>query len=196
MKRLDLSPEQRLIYNTKQKIARAAVRQAVKKGWMVKPSACEECGQSPKPDSHGKPRLEGAHYSYDRPLDVRWLCTKCHRAWDSNQTNVDDLEKLLPRPVHDPYRWDVDHGYSMRALRRQTGVTQSFLASAAGVSQAYVSKMENGESSSAEMRQQVLGALGQIAVTQRSDKLREAIDSRLAILRRSSDAQAQDEDYE
>jgi hypothetical protein len=29
--------------------------------------------------------LEAAHHDYSRPLEVRWLCPPCHRAWDSAQ---------------------------------------------------------------------------------------------------------------
>ena len=50
--------------------ARAAVAYAVKHGKLIKPDRCSECNQ--------KRFLDGHHEDYDRPLDVLWLCKKCH----------------------------------------------------------------------------------------------------------------------
>lgn len=36
-----------------------------------KPSQCQICGREDD-------RLEGHHYDYDKPLDVTWLCKRCH----------------------------------------------------------------------------------------------------------------------
>lgn len=52
-----------------------AVDAAIKRGDLVRPTSCEGCGTS-----GGK--IEGAHYDYSRPLDLRWLCVSCHRRWD------------------------------------------------------------------------------------------------------------------
>jgi len=52
-----------------------AVQRAIRKGTLVRPDICVECGV------HGKP-IEAAHVDYSRPLDVRWLCRQCHRRWD------------------------------------------------------------------------------------------------------------------
>ena len=55
--------------------ARYAVRAAIKRGELVRPTSCEECGR--------ESFIEAAHGDYSRPLDVRWLCRTCHRRWDS-----------------------------------------------------------------------------------------------------------------
>jgi hypothetical protein len=57
----------------KYKGAHNAVRDAVRAGVLVRPESCSLCGQVP---ANG--RIEGHHESYDRPLDVEWLCTRCH----------------------------------------------------------------------------------------------------------------------
>lgn len=54
--------------------ARMATFNAIRKGTLTRPSACEQCGKGG--------RIEAAHHDYTRPLDVRWLCQSCHRSWD------------------------------------------------------------------------------------------------------------------
>ena len=54
---------------------RSAVYMAIKKGILMRPDECEWCGKSKK-------RIEAAHYDYSKPLDVKWLCSSCHKKWD------------------------------------------------------------------------------------------------------------------
>lgn len=55
--------------------AYAAVKKAIQVGDLIRPEACEQCG-----DTNGW--VQAAHYDYSRPLDIRWLCVPCHIAWD------------------------------------------------------------------------------------------------------------------
>ena len=50
--------------------SQAKLRLAVKRGVIIKPEKCSECGS-------GR-RLEGHHEDYTKPLAVIWLCPDCH----------------------------------------------------------------------------------------------------------------------
>lgn len=52
--------------------AHKIVRFAIKCGYTTK-SPCEKCGCSEKTHAH--------HDDYHKPLEIRWLCPACHRAW-------------------------------------------------------------------------------------------------------------------
>ncbi len=51
------------------------ISRALRSGEFQRPALCMECGAAPK--RHGV--LHGHHEDYARPLDVAWLCSKCHR---------------------------------------------------------------------------------------------------------------------
>ena len=50
--------------------ARYMISYAVKKGDLIKPKNCEDCGEETS--------LHGHHEDYSKPLDVIWVCPKCH----------------------------------------------------------------------------------------------------------------------
>jgi hypothetical protein len=54
----------------KKKRARRRLHHAIEKGRILR-GPCESCGT---------PDAEGHHDDYDKPLDVRWLCPRCHGA--------------------------------------------------------------------------------------------------------------------
>ena len=43
---------------------------ALRSGALNRPSECSVCGKKCKPHGH--------HTDYSKPLDVKWLCRKCH----------------------------------------------------------------------------------------------------------------------
>lgn len=53
--------------------AHGAVRDAIDAGELTRPDRCDECGMQREIVAH--------HDDYARPLDVRWLCRRCHLAW-------------------------------------------------------------------------------------------------------------------
>lgn len=59
----------------KQNRAHRLVRDAIKKGLLVRPSRCPKCGNPPA----GTRPIHGHHADYDKPLEVEWMCAKCHR---------------------------------------------------------------------------------------------------------------------
>jgi aspartyl/asparaginyl beta-hydroxylase (cupin superfamily) len=50
--------------------AHIAVTRALRQGKLTKPDCCDECSQEGYVESH--------HDDYSKPLEVRWLCKKCH----------------------------------------------------------------------------------------------------------------------
>lgn len=53
--------------------ARFIVRKGLRNGTISRPATCSECGSDQK--------IEGHHDDYTKPLDIRWLCEKCHKKW-------------------------------------------------------------------------------------------------------------------
>ena len=57
--------------------AQSLVRYRVDAGNIQRPETCEACGATG--------RIEAAHFNYEEPLRVRWLCCSCHRRWDKRE---------------------------------------------------------------------------------------------------------------
>jgi len=58
------------LLHPEQKEAHSIIREAIRLGKITRPFACEICFSICKPEAH--------HEDYRKPLEVDWLCTKCH----------------------------------------------------------------------------------------------------------------------
>lgn len=62
-------------------LAHVKLAYALKAGLLSRPEVCERCEKRPLPDKNGCTSIHGHHHrGYEYPLDVQWLCVKCHRA--------------------------------------------------------------------------------------------------------------------
>lgn len=59
------------VSETTKERARAAVSKAIRQGDLVRPKVCSVCGRRRK-------KILAHHDDYNKPLAVRWMCTKCH----------------------------------------------------------------------------------------------------------------------
>ena len=60
--------------------ARSELHAAMKRGEVVKPTRCCECGKQKK--------LDGHHDDYTKPLEVRWFCRSCHVKYHLSKKKV------------------------------------------------------------------------------------------------------------
>jgi len=51
--------------------ARLEVRKAVMNGILIRPKRCPKCLSS-------KDRIQAHHHDYSKPLEIEWLCSRCH----------------------------------------------------------------------------------------------------------------------
>ena len=56
-----------------------AVRRAMAKGVLRQPASCEACGVNVPKGSDGRSLIHAHHTDYAKPLEVQWLCNRCHK---------------------------------------------------------------------------------------------------------------------
>ncbi len=60
--------------------ARELVNRSVRLGVLTRPESCQKCGI--------KTKTQGHHEDYSKPLEVMWLCTRCHGAQHRAETEA------------------------------------------------------------------------------------------------------------
>lgn len=71
--------------------AQRRVAHLIRMGVLVRPNTCEECGR--------RVFIEAAHWNYDQPEVVRWLCRTCHRTWDHAEPKGGTVESMAATGV-------------------------------------------------------------------------------------------------
>jgi hypothetical protein len=60
--------------------AQNALEYALRKGFVERKYACEKCGATPV-FRDGRTGIQAHHPDYNKPLEVVWLCQRCHHEW-------------------------------------------------------------------------------------------------------------------
>jgi len=66
---------------------------AIQQGVIQRKTHCESCGDTGT-FKDGRTKIQGHHDDYNKPLDVRWLCQKCHHEWHKKNKPVERKEMM------------------------------------------------------------------------------------------------------
>lgn len=110
--------------------ARRKVANAVKAGRLIRPSHCPKCGSPDRKRSDGRSTIHAHHHKgYDHPLDVEWLCVRCHFQEDLRPAkSANGRAKLTDEQVAEirrRYRPGINRHHntdSCRSLAQEFGV--------------------------------------------------------------------------
>jgi transposase-like protein len=73
------------------------VNAAIRIGLLKRPTACQKCSAT-RAYKDGRKSIQAHHDDYNKPLEVRWLCAKCHSRWHSKNKAI-ERSRLLPTPA-------------------------------------------------------------------------------------------------
>ena len=71
--------------------AQNILEEAIKVGIVRRPAMCEKCGASPV-FKDGRTGIQGHHCDYNKPLEIMWLCQKCHHEWHKSNKAIPLLD--------------------------------------------------------------------------------------------------------
>lgn len=76
--------------------AQNMVEHAIRAGSMEKKDTCEQCGSQER-FKDGRSAVQAHHCDYNKPLEVMWLCQKCHHEWHKNhEAKKKEVQAELP----------------------------------------------------------------------------------------------------
>ena len=67
--------------------AQNLLEQAIEDGKIERKHVCEVCGNTER-FADGRTGVQAHHYDYNKPLEVMWLCQKCHHEWHKNNQAI------------------------------------------------------------------------------------------------------------
>ena len=67
------------------------VEQAIVKGILIRKARCEICDDTGC-FKDGRSKIQAHHDDYNKPLNVRWLCQKCHHEWHKKYKAIGEIE--------------------------------------------------------------------------------------------------------
>jgi cytochrome c2 len=114
--------------------ARSRVQTAINSGRLIRPSRCERCHKIGKSGKDGRSTIQCHHKDYRKPLDVVWLCAKCHRMETPQRGEKNSFAKLTKRQAN--------------AIRKDPR-SHRVLGEVYGVHHAQIGRIKRGESYSA-----------------------------------------------
>jgi cytochrome c553 len=79
MKYYNKNPEKLLAHNE--------LKKAIKDGFIVRRYNCEVCGSEGR---GSKSKIHAHHDDYSKPLDVVWLCAKCHKMVHMGRLDINE----------------------------------------------------------------------------------------------------------
>jgi predicted DNA-binding protein YlxM (UPF0122 family) len=80
--------------------AQNILEQAIEDGIIEKQTRCEICGYEGT-FKDGRTAIQAHHPDYNKPLDVMWLCQKCHHEWHKNNKAIERQvvpSEAMPEP--------------------------------------------------------------------------------------------------
>lgn len=60
--------------------AQNKLEKAIQRGKIKRPRRCQNCGKVPPRFRDGRTAIQAHHPDYAKPLQVEWLCQRCHHA--------------------------------------------------------------------------------------------------------------------
>ncbi len=84
--------------NSKKKRVQHITEKAIKKGALIRPIKCSKCGDTQE-FKDGRNGIQAHHCDYDKPLEVLWLCQKCHHVWHKENKVLNEKDEKRNPPV-------------------------------------------------------------------------------------------------